>query len=273
MVRTNGGFRQAIRMLPSELGCPLITKQCCRDSGFRDVANLRHRASTHATILRTNSGSSCRWLRMIPSLGTKLRFSTREHDLVRLHSLDDRRDEADLTHGSFYAYFKSRDALVVEALALAMDRTVARITPRRSLEKWWTTGARKPPGRKSCSATLPPARSNIPDCRRAAASRYSSRSDHSGAVPKRRSVGGDLPIQGRSGHCQRRKMTLALTPPKPNPFEIACSIVMRLASWDTRSTPSAAASPFSRLRVGGATWSRNARIVKIASAPPAAPSR
>jgi TetR/AcrR family transcriptional regulator, transcriptional repressor for nem operon len=30
----------------------------------------------------------------------------------------------DLTHGSFYAYFKSRDALVVEALALAMDRTV-----------------------------------------------------------------------------------------------------------------------------------------------------
>jgi TetR/AcrR family transcriptional repressor of nem operon len=32
---------------------------------------------------------------------------------------------ADLTHGSFYAYFKSRDALVVEALALAMDETVA----------------------------------------------------------------------------------------------------------------------------------------------------
>src|SRR5260221_14138710 len=32
---------------------------------------------------------------------------------------------ADLTHGSFYTYFASRDALVVEALALAMDRTVA----------------------------------------------------------------------------------------------------------------------------------------------------
>ena len=29
---------------------------------------------------------------------------------------------ADLTHGSFYAYFKSR-TLVVEALELAMDRT------------------------------------------------------------------------------------------------------------------------------------------------------
>jgi TetR/AcrR family transcriptional repressor of nem operon len=32
---------------------------------------------------------------------------------------------AGLTHGGFYAHFKSRDALVVEALALAMDRTVA----------------------------------------------------------------------------------------------------------------------------------------------------
>jgi len=32
---------------------------------------------------------------------------------------------AGLTHGSFYVYFESRDALVVEALALAMDRTVA----------------------------------------------------------------------------------------------------------------------------------------------------
>jgi hypothetical protein len=34
------------------------------------LAKLRHLPSTHATILRTNSGSSCRWLRMIPSLGT-----------------------------------------------------------------------------------------------------------------------------------------------------------------------------------------------------------
>ena len=51
---------------------------------------------------------------------------------------------AGLTHGSFYVYFESRDALVVEALALAMDRTVARIAPRRSLEKSWATGTRKP---------------------------------------------------------------------------------------------------------------------------------
>ena len=38
-------------MLPSELGCPPITKQGSRDSGFRDVANLRHRAkhSRHHT--------------------------------------------------------------------------------------------------------------------------------------------------------------------------------------------------------------------------------
>lgn len=33
---------------------------------------------------------------------------------------------ADLTQGSFYVYFKSRDTLVIEALDLAMDRTVAR---------------------------------------------------------------------------------------------------------------------------------------------------
>ena len=32
---------------------------------------------------------------------------------------------ADLTHGSFYTYFRSRDHLVLEALALALDRTVA----------------------------------------------------------------------------------------------------------------------------------------------------
>ena len=32
---------------------------------------------------------------------------------------------AGLTHGGFYAHFESRDALVVEAFALAMDRTIA----------------------------------------------------------------------------------------------------------------------------------------------------
>jgi hypothetical protein len=57
------------------LGCSPITKQGLRNSGFRDVANLRRRA--HATMLRTNSGSSCRWLRVIPSLGTTLRLRLR----------------------------------------------------------------------------------------------------------------------------------------------------------------------------------------------------
>ena len=32
---------------------------------------------------------------------------------------------AGLTHGGFYAHFESREALVVEAFALAMDRTIA----------------------------------------------------------------------------------------------------------------------------------------------------
>jgi hypothetical protein len=45
------------------------------------------------------------------------------------------------------------------------------------------------------------------------------------------------------------------------------------ALLDTRSTPSAAASGWTRLRVGGAIWSRRARMVKIAFSPPAAPSR
>jgi TetR/AcrR family transcriptional repressor of nem operon len=33
---------------------------------------------------------------------------------------------AGLTHGGFYAHFDSRDALVIEAFALAMDRTISR---------------------------------------------------------------------------------------------------------------------------------------------------
>src|ERR1700674_2761052 len=32
---------------------------------------------------------------------------------------------AGLTHGGFYAHFESREALVVEAFALAMDRTIS----------------------------------------------------------------------------------------------------------------------------------------------------
>jgi hypothetical protein len=66
-------------------------QRAAQDSGCPAVAgSSATMPSAHATMLRTNSGSSCRWLRMTPSLGTKLRFSTLEHDLVRLRSLDDR---------------------------------------------------------------------------------------------------------------------------------------------------------------------------------------
>lgn len=56
-----------------------------------------------------------------------------------------------------------------------------------------------------------------------------------------------------TAHCtKRRKTMLALTPPKPKPFEIACSIAIGRAFPPTISSPSAAASTFSKLRVGGA---------------------
>jgi TetR/AcrR family transcriptional regulator, transcriptional repressor for nem operon len=44
---------------------------------------------------------------------------------------------AGLTHGGFYAHFDSRDALVIEAFALAMDRTISRwlkVTERKPVE-------------------------------------------------------------------------------------------------------------------------------------------
>src|ERR1700730_12568350 len=43
----------------------------------------------------------------------------------------------------------------------------------------------------------------------------------------------------------RRRITLAFTPPKPKPFDIACSMAIGLAASATRSTPFAAASQFS----------------------------
>src|SRR5690349_564791 len=71
----------------------------------------------------------------------------------------------------------------------------------------------------------------------------------------------------------RRKITLAFTPPKPNPLEMAFCIGIGRALPATMSIPSAPGSGFSRLSVGGAIWSRKARTVKIAASPPAAPSR
>jgi hypothetical protein len=62
-------------MLPSELGC--------RDSGFRDVANLGHRAKHSRHHTKDKQRSSRRWLRMIPSLGAMLRYSAMFYDIVR----------------------------------------------------------------------------------------------------------------------------------------------------------------------------------------------
>jgi TetR/AcrR family transcriptional repressor of nem operon len=47
--------------------------------------------------------------------------------------------EAGLTHGGFYAHFDSREALVVEAFAYAMDR---------SIEHWRKTVAQTPPEKR-----------------------------------------------------------------------------------------------------------------------------
>src|SRR6185312_1815857 len=70
----------------------------------------------------------------------------------------------------------------------------------------------------------------------------------------------------------RLNSSVPLVPPKPNELEIATSILPSRAVFGTksRSQPSPGSS---RLMVGGSTLSRIASNVKIASTPPAAPSR
>src|SRR5690606_9992555 len=70
----------------------------------------------------------------------------------------------------------------------------------------------------------------------------------------------------------RRNTSEPLVPPKPKEFEITASMAFGLAcnATKSRSQPSSGSS---RLMVGGATWSRMARMLKIASTAPAAPSR
>src|SRR6202521_2116265 len=70
----------------------------------------------------------------------------------------------------------------------------------------------------------------------------------------------------------RWTITDALVPPKPNEFDNA-TLISRLRG--VRGTRSIAVSTdgFSRLMVGGAMLSRIARILKIVSTAPAAPSR
>src|SRR5260370_39530986 len=68
------------------------------------------------------------------------------------------------------------------------------------------------------------------------------------------------------------KISEALVPPKPNEFDRTWRILRSLACFGTRSI-SQPGDGFSRLRVGGAMPSRIARIEKIASTLPAAPSK
>lgn len=72
---------------------PATNKVGSRDCGFRDVANLRHctkRSHHHHEDIK-------RFLMLVIAYDSlpeapKLRFSTLAHDLVRLRSLDDRRE-------------------------------------------------------------------------------------------------------------------------------------------------------------------------------------
>src|SRR5207248_11562978 len=76
-------------------------------------------------------------------------------------------------------------------------------------------------------------------------------------------------------HCREPgapKINDALVPPKPNEFDSTYLTLRSRASFGTRSI-SQDGDGLSRLRVGGTTPSRNARIAKIASTLPAAPSR
>src|SRR4029078_848616 len=75
-----------------------------------------------------------------------------------------------------------------------------------------------------------------------------------------------------SGGYGCEKMRLAFVPPKPNELVIACRISRRWGVFGTRLSPLSSAW-WSRLVVGGAIWSRNARIVSPASSAPAPPRR
>src|SRR5438067_4780858 len=75
-------------------------------------------------------------------------------------------------------------------------------------------------------------------------------------------------------HCNpaELKTSVALVPPNPNEFESTVEIGIFLARCGTRSM-AVSTDGLSRLMVGGATESRIARVAKMASTAPAAPSR
>ena len=73
-----------------------------------------------------------------------------------------------------------------------------------------------------------------------------------GEVFADRLVNGKQPSRRRDqAPRQRLNSTLAFTPPKPKPLEMACSIPMSRAAPRTMSTPSARGSACCRLRVAG----------------------
>jgi TetR/AcrR family transcriptional repressor of nem operon len=105
-----------------------------------------HKQETHARIVRKASAR----------LREKGAHGVGVADLMK---------EAGLTHGGFYAHFDSREALVIEAFAYAMDRsiehwrkTVARLPPEKRLstivESYLTTMHRDDPGRGCAVPTL-----------------------------------------------------------------------------------------------------------------------
>src|SRR3546814_19503200 len=77
----------------------------------------------------------------------------------------------------------------------------------------------------------------------------------------------------RSRYWYSARMTLALVPPKPKELDSARRTGRSLATWGVRSMSAQLGEGLSRLRVGGPTLSRIARIDKIASTAPAAPRR
>src|SRR3546814_8990196 len=74
-------------------------------------------------------------------------------------------------------------------------------------------------------------------------------------------------------YCNSARTTLALVPPNPKEFDSARRTGRSFAAWGVRSMSAQLGEGLSRLRVGGTTLSRIARIEKIASTAPAAPSR
>src|ERR1700738_5669160 len=81
--------------------------------------------------------------------------------------------------------------------------------------------------------------------------------------------GGLLDIRQLATRCT---ITEALVPQKPNEFDSATLISRLRGDCGTRSI-AVSTDGFSRLMVGGAMLSRIARILKIVSTAPAAPSR